>query len=69
MENLSPQTIILLCVFVLFCLIFLLIGRRMGFNQGRRQERADWEGHKLEDIVKSRLRACLISLQVPYQPL
>ncbi|GHV81286.1 hypothetical protein AGMMS49944_30770 [Spirochaetia bacterium] len=57
METLNPQTIILLCVFVLFCLIFLLIGRRMGFSQGRRQERADWEGHKLREIVKDRLKA------------
>jgi predicted Holliday junction resolvase-like endonuclease len=56
MENLNPQTIILLCVFVLSCLVFLLIGRRMGLSQGRRQERADWEGHKLEDIVKARLK-------------
>ncbi|GHV75784.1 hypothetical protein AGMMS49942_06050 [Spirochaetia bacterium] len=57
MENLNPQTIILLCVFVLFCLIFLLLGRRMGFSAGRRQERADWEGHKLQEIVKDRLKA------------
>jgi predicted Holliday junction resolvase-like endonuclease len=57
METLTPQTIILLCVFVLFCLIFLLLGRRMGINQERRQERADWEGHKLQEIVKDRLKA------------
>jgi predicted Holliday junction resolvase-like endonuclease len=57
MATLNLQTIILLCVFVLFCLIFLLIGRRMGLNQGRRQERADWEGHKLQGIVKNRLKA------------
>jgi predicted Holliday junction resolvase-like endonuclease len=56
MENLNPQTIILLCLFVLFCLIFLLIGRRIGFGQGRRQERADWETGKLEGIVRSRLK-------------
>jgi predicted Holliday junction resolvase-like endonuclease len=57
MESLQSQTIILICVFVLFCLFFLLIGRRMGLSQGRRQERADWEGHKLRDIVKARLKA------------
>jgi predicted Holliday junction resolvase-like endonuclease len=57
MESLKAQTIILICVFALFCLLFLLIGRRMGLSQGRRQERADWEGHKLRDIVKARLKA------------
>ncbi|MFP3041503.1 hypothetical protein LQZ19_06730 [Treponema primitia] len=57
MENPEIKTIILLCVVVLFCLFFLLIGRRMGLSQGRRQERADWEGHKLQDIVKARLKA------------
>ncbi|MDR2078937.1 MAG: hypothetical protein LBP74_04350 [Treponema sp.] len=57
MENVKAQTIILFCVFALFCLFFLLIGRRMGLSQGRRQERADWEGHKLRDIVKARLKA------------
>jgi predicted Holliday junction resolvase-like endonuclease len=57
METISPQTIALLCVFLLSCLVFLLVGRRMGLSQGRRQERADWEGHKLPDIVKARLKA------------
>jgi predicted Holliday junction resolvase-like endonuclease len=57
MESLKAQTLILICVFALFCLLFLLIGRRMGLSQGRRQERADWEGHKLRDIVKARLKA------------
>jgi predicted Holliday junction resolvase-like endonuclease len=56
METLSPQTTILLCLFVLFCLLFLLIGRRLGLSQGRRQERADWETGKLEGIVKARLK-------------
>jgi predicted Holliday junction resolvase-like endonuclease len=57
MESVKAQTIILICVFALFCLLFLLIGRRMGLSQGRRQERADWEGHKVRDIVKARLKA------------
>ncbi|AEF86114.1 conserved hypothetical protein [Treponema primitia ZAS-2] len=57
MKTLSPQTILLLCVFALFCLLFLLIGRRMGLSQGRRQERADWESGKLAGIVKARLKA------------
>jgi predicted Holliday junction resolvase-like endonuclease len=56
MEILSPQVIILLSLVVLFCLLFLLIGRRIGLHQGRRQEKAEWEGHRLEEIVKSRLK-------------
>lgn len=55
-ENLSPQTIILLCVVLLFCLLFLLVGRRMGLRQGRKLEAAEWEGRKLEGIVKARLK-------------
>ena len=56
MELLSPQVIVLLCVVLFFCLLFLLLGRRMGLRQGRRLEAAEWEGHKLEEIVKSRLK-------------
>jgi predicted Holliday junction resolvase-like endonuclease len=60
METLSiiPVHIILLfCLFVLLCLLFLLIGRRIGVSQGRRQERAEWETHKVEEIVRTRLKA------------
>jgi len=56
MELLNPKTIALLCVVLFFCLLFLLIGRRMGLHQGRKLEAAEWEGGKLEDIVKSRLK-------------
>jgi predicted Holliday junction resolvase-like endonuclease len=56
MDFLSPQLIIILILFFLFCLIFLLLGRRMGLSQGRKQEKAEWESHKLEEIVKSRLK-------------
>ena len=55
-EFLTPQVIVLLCVVVFFCLIFLLLGRRMGLRQGRKQEAARWEGGKLEAIVKTRLK-------------
>jgi predicted Holliday junction resolvase-like endonuclease len=57
MESLKARMIILICVFALFCLFFLLVGLRMGTRLGRRQERADWEGHKMRDIVKARLKA------------
>jgi len=55
-ELLTPQTIALLCVVLFFCLLFLLIGRRMGLRQGRKLEAAEWEGRKLEGIVKTRLK-------------
>ncbi|MDR0622981.1 MAG: hypothetical protein LBG10_00950 [Treponema sp.] len=57
METISPQFIMLLCLFLLFCLLFLLIGRRIGLSQGRKQEQAEWESHKIEEIVKARLKA------------
>jgi len=55
-EILNPRVIALLCVVLFFCLFFLLVGRRMGLHQGRKQEAAEWEGGKLEEIVKSRLK-------------
>ena len=55
-EFLTPQLIILLCVMLFFCLLFLLAGRRMGLRQGRKLEAAEWESGKLEGIVKNRLK-------------
>ena len=56
MEMFDPRIIALLCVVVLLCLLFLLVGRRMGLYQGRKIEAAEWEGRKLEEIVKARLK-------------
>ena len=56
MEILNPQVIVLLCVVLFFCLLFLFLGRYMGLRQGRRLEAAEWESHKLEEIVKTRLK-------------
>jgi predicted Holliday junction resolvase-like endonuclease len=53
----EPHFILLLVVFALLCLAFLLIGRRMGLRQGRKQEEAEWKAHKIEAIVKARLKA------------
>ena len=53
---LSPLAIVLLCVVLFFCLLFLLVGRNMGLRQGRKLEAAEWEGGKLEEIVKTRLK-------------
>jgi predicted Holliday junction resolvase-like endonuclease len=56
-KNLDPQFILLLCLFLFFCLLFLLIGRHLGMSQGRKQEQAEWETHKIEEIVRTRLKA------------
>ena len=55
-EILKPQVIALLCVVLFFCVLFLLLGRNMGLRQGRRLEAAEWEGGRLEEIVKTRLK-------------
>ena len=55
-DFITPQFIILLCVVLIFCLLFLILGRRMGLRQGRKLEAAEWEGGKLEAIVKTRLK-------------
>ncbi|MCL1994030.1 MAG: hypothetical protein FWG66_13880 [Spirochaetes bacterium] len=56
MEFVTPQIIAILILFAVFCLMFLLAGRKIGLDQGRRQERLEWEGHRMEEIVKSRLK-------------
>jgi predicted Holliday junction resolvase-like endonuclease len=43
-------------LFAACCLVFLLVGRRIGLSQGRRQERHEWEGGKMEGIVRARLK-------------
>jgi len=55
-EFVTPQIIAILILFAVFCLMFLLAGRKIGLDQGRRQERLEWEGHRMEEIVKSRLK-------------
>ena len=56
MESLNPELITLICVLMFFCLLFLFVGRRMGLQQGRKMEAAEWESVKLEAIVKTRLK-------------
>jgi predicted Holliday junction resolvase-like endonuclease len=56
METLPLRFIALLCIVVLCCVLFLIIGLRVGARHGRKQEAAEWEAHKLEDIVKARLK-------------
>jgi len=52
----NPGFAVLIIIFAVFLLFFLYIGLKIGFRQGRKHERSEWEGHKLEDIVKSRLK-------------
>ena len=52
----TPQVIALICVVLFFCFLFLILGRIMGLHQGRKLEAAEWEGGKLEAIVKARLK-------------
>jgi len=56
MDMLKPEVIALLCIVLFFCLLFLIVGRNMGLRQGRKIEAAEWEGGKLEGIVKGRLK-------------
>ncbi|MDR1636094.1 MAG: hypothetical protein LBR93_02025 [Treponema sp.] len=48
--------IILLVLTAFLCLFFLLVGRRIGLSQGRKQEAAEWKGRRLEEIVRARLK-------------
>ena len=62
MEELSSSSITLAfdeplsMAFIVFLLVvaflFLLGGLIIGFRQGRNRERAEWEGHKMEGIIK-----------------
>jgi predicted Holliday junction resolvase-like endonuclease len=76
---LSDYRLAALAVFV--CVFCLAAGLRIGLGLGRKQERAEWEGGKLQGIVKSRLKSSravlggLVSEQIapllpgfPYDP-
>jgi len=52
----TPQVIIVIILFVVLCLLFLLVGRKIGMEQGRKEERLEWEGQRLEEVVKKRLK-------------
>ena len=55
-EIVTPLFIFFLCIVLIFCLLFLIIGRNIGLRQGKKQEAAEWEGGRLEKIVKARLK-------------
>jgi predicted Holliday junction resolvase-like endonuclease len=52
----SPGIIALLVLVLVFCLLCLFLGLRIGLRQGRLREDAEWRGRKLEAIVKTRLK-------------
>jgi predicted Holliday junction resolvase-like endonuclease len=56
-EHLSAEFIVLLGLMLFFCLFSLIIGLRLGIRAGRKHEAAEWEGGKVEGIVKARLKA------------
>ena len=56
MEFFTPQIIAALCIVLVFCLLSLFLGIRLGLRHGRKLEAADWESGKLKDTVKSRLK-------------
>jgi predicted Holliday junction resolvase-like endonuclease len=56
MEIPDLRLIILLAAFLLCCILFLLVGLNIGLRHGRLQESAEWEGGKLESVIKKRLK-------------
>ena len=61
-EIFTPQIIFFLCVVLIFCLLFLFAGLRLGLRQGRKLEAAEWESGKLQAIVKTRLKQSMAVL-------
>jgi len=52
----NPAYIVFAVLLIICAILFLFIGLKIGGRHGRRQERAEWEGGKVEGIVKSRLK-------------
>ena len=52
----EPLSMAFLIFLLVAAFLFLLAGLAIGFRQGRNRERAEWEGHKMEGIIKSRLK-------------
>jgi predicted Holliday junction resolvase-like endonuclease len=57
MPSFTPQLAAILVLFALVCVFLLIAGVRIGIIAGRKQERAEWEGGRLKDIVKARLKS------------
>jgi len=52
----TPQVVTIIVLFAALCLVFLIAGIKIGLKQGRKQERLEWEGQRVEEIVKKRLK-------------
>ena len=53
---LSPQLIVILGAVLALCILCLVLGIRLGLRHGRKLEAAEWEGGKLQSVVKTRLK-------------
>ncbi|MDR2746493.1 MAG: hypothetical protein LBB77_03515 [Treponema sp.] len=56
MEHIDPQIFALLALALIFCVLSLVLGLRIGLWQGRAREDAEWRAGKLEGLVKIRLK-------------
>jgi predicted Holliday junction resolvase-like endonuclease len=52
----DTEIITLIVLAAALCLLSLILGIRIGARHGRLREAAEWQGHKLEGIVKARLK-------------
>ncbi|MDR0668782.1 MAG: hypothetical protein LBF95_01755 [Treponema sp.] len=48
--------LLLLALGFVFCLLFFILGIRVGIKQGRGMEEAEWKGGRLEKTVRDRLK-------------
>jgi predicted Holliday junction resolvase-like endonuclease len=55
MAGINAQTLLIFVVIIFASALFLVLGLKIGGAFGRRRERAEWEGGKLEGIVRDRL--------------
>lgn len=53
---LDTRVFVILILFGVCAFLFLLAGLKIGSRHGRKSERAEWEGRKIEGIVKTRLK-------------
>jgi predicted Holliday junction resolvase-like endonuclease len=55
-QNISPQLIAFFALALIFCVLSLVLGVRIGLWQGRARENAEWRAGKLENMIKTRLK-------------
>ena len=55
-DDAAAIVILILFLVGIFLFLLVLISLKIGYRLGRKQERAEWEGHKVEGIVRTRLK-------------